>query len=63
MSRRQAPRISPEDLRVHVVPVRDGLGLIDRGEIVQALNIAPLTRYLLGRCLGSGPGPAGAPCA
>ena len=48
-----------EDIRVHVVPVRDGLGLVDRGEIVQALNIAPLTRYLLGRSRLPGREPAG----
>src|SRR5262245_37717557 len=44
-----------EDIRVHVVPVREALGLVDRGEIVQALNIAPLTRYLLGRSQRPGP--------
>jgi len=39
-----------EDIRVHVVSLSDALALVDHGEIVQALNIAPLTRYLLGRC-------------
>jgi 8-oxo-dGDP phosphatase len=44
-----------EDIRVHIVPVSDALALVDRGEMVQALNIAPLTRYLLGRCRRPGP--------
>jgi len=38
-----------EDIRIHVVPVDDVIGLIDAGDMVQALNIAPLTRYLLSR--------------
>ena len=38
-----------EDIRIHIVPVDDVIGLIDDGEMVQALNIAPLTRYLLSR--------------
>jgi 8-oxo-dGDP phosphatase len=38
-----------EDLRVHLVPVRKLLELIDGGEIVQALHAAPLLRYLLNR--------------
>lgn len=41
-----------EDLRVHLVPVRDVLPLIDRGEMVQALHAAPLLRYLLTRSAG-----------
>lgn len=40
---------STEDIRVHLVPVADSLELIDGGDMVQGLNVAPLTRYLLGR--------------
>jgi len=40
-----------EDIRVHVVPVADALSLVDRGAMVQALNIAPLMRYLMMRYL------------
>jgi 8-oxo-dGTP pyrophosphatase MutT (NUDIX family) len=38
-----------EDIRVHVVPAREIVGLIDQGDIVQALHVAPLLRYLLQR--------------
>jgi 8-oxo-dGTP pyrophosphatase MutT (NUDIX family) len=38
-----------EDLRVHLVPVDDVLGLIDDGDMIQALHAAPLLRYLLRR--------------
>jgi 8-oxo-dGTP pyrophosphatase MutT (NUDIX family) len=38
-----------EDLRVHVLPVGEILGLIDDGDVVQALHAAPLLRYLLQR--------------
>lgn len=38
-----------EDLRTHLVPAGDVLGLIDRGEIVQALHAAALLRYLIDR--------------
>ena len=38
-----------EDIRVHIVPLADAVALIDSGAIVQALNIAPLARYLLSR--------------
>ena len=38
-----------EDIRVHVVPVDDVLGLIDRGDVIQAMHVAPLLRYLLQR--------------
>jgi len=38
-----------EDIRIRVVPVDEVIELIDGGEFVQALNIAPLTRYLLSR--------------
>ena len=44
-----ATREATEDIRIHVVPVDDVIGLIDDGNMVQALNIAPLTRYLLSR--------------
>ena len=38
-----------EDLRVHVVKIGDAIGLIDGGEMIQALHAAPLLRYLLRR--------------
>lgn len=38
-----------EDLRVHLVKVREALALVDRGDMVQALHLAPLLRYLLRR--------------
>jgi 8-oxo-dGTP pyrophosphatase MutT (NUDIX family) len=38
-----------EDLRLHLVPVTDLPALIDDGELVQALHVAPLLRYLLRR--------------
>jgi len=38
-----------EDLRVHLVPVRELEALIDGGGFIQALHIAPLLKYLLGR--------------
>lgn len=38
-----------EDLRVHLVKADAVLGMIDRGEMVQALHIAPLLRYLMKR--------------
>jgi 8-oxo-dGTP pyrophosphatase MutT (NUDIX family) len=38
-----------EDLRVHLVPLDEIRGLIDGGEVVQALHAAPLAKYLLGR--------------
>jgi 8-oxo-dGTP pyrophosphatase MutT (NUDIX family) len=37
-----------EDLRVHLVPVAELAALVDRGEMVQALQVAPLLRYLAG---------------
>jgi 8-oxo-dGDP phosphatase len=43
-----APEVT-EDLRVHLVAVREIPKLVDGGEIVQALHAAPLLRYLLGR--------------
>ncbi len=38
-----------EDLRVHLVPLAEVPRLVDDGEIVQALHVAPLLRYLLRR--------------
>jgi 8-oxo-dGTP pyrophosphatase MutT (NUDIX family) len=40
-----------EDLRVHLVKVSDAVSLIDSGEMIQALHVAPLLRYLLRRAL------------
>jgi 8-oxo-dGTP pyrophosphatase MutT (NUDIX family) len=38
-----------EDLRIHLVKVSEVLRLIDGGDMVQALHLAPLLRYLLRR--------------
>jgi 8-oxo-dGTP pyrophosphatase MutT (NUDIX family) len=38
-----------EDLRVHLMPVAELPGLIDGGDVIQALHAAPLLRYLLKR--------------
>jgi 8-oxo-dGTP pyrophosphatase MutT (NUDIX family) len=38
-----------EDLRVHLVPLGELAGLIDAGEMIQALHVAPLLRYLFKR--------------
>ena len=38
-----------EDLRVHLVPLAEIPALIDGGDMIQALHIAPLLRYLLRR--------------
>jgi 8-oxo-dGTP pyrophosphatase MutT (NUDIX family) len=38
-----------EDLRVHLVKVDELAALIDRGDMIQALHVAPLLRYLLER--------------
>ena len=38
-----------EDLRVHLVRVSDAVGLIDSGDMIQALHAATLLRYLLKR--------------
>lgn len=43
---------STEDMQVHLVPVAEAQGLIDRGEMIQALHTAPLLRYLLARRTG-----------
>ncbi|MBC8132094.1 MAG: NUDIX hydrolase [Deltaproteobacteria bacterium] len=40
---------SSEDLRIHLVPVRDVAPLIDGGGFIQALHVAPLLRYLMRR--------------
>jgi 8-oxo-dGTP pyrophosphatase MutT (NUDIX family) len=46
-----APELT-EDLRVHLVKVGDADRLIQEGEIVQALHVAPLLRYLMARANG-----------
>ncbi|MHB8513088.1 MAG: NUDIX hydrolase [Actinomycetota bacterium] len=38
-----------EDLRIYLMKSSQVLDLIDNGEIVQALHVAPLLRYLIGR--------------
>jgi 8-oxo-dGDP phosphatase len=38
-----------EDLRVHMVPLDRIASLIDEGEMIQALHVAPLLRYLMRR--------------
>ncbi|HEY0710833.1 MAG TPA: NUDIX hydrolase [Polyangia bacterium] len=38
-----------EDLTVHLLPVRELAGIIDDGDVVQALHAAPMLRYLLQR--------------
>ncbi len=38
-----------EDLRVHLVPVSEAARLIDNQEMIQAMHVAPLARYLLQR--------------
>jgi 8-oxo-dGTP pyrophosphatase MutT (NUDIX family) len=38
-----------EDLRVHLVPVSEAVRLVDEGDMIQALHVAPLLRYLLRR--------------
>ena len=38
-----------EDLRLHLTPARDIEGLLDGGEVVQALHAAPLAKFLLKR--------------
>ena len=34
---------------MHLVPLNEVAGLVDRGEMIQALHAAPLLRYLLRR--------------
>jgi 8-oxo-dGDP phosphatase len=43
---------STEDLRVHLVPVTQIADLIDAQDMIQALHVAPLLRYLLQRASG-----------
>ena len=38
-----------EDLRLHVVPIDRIESMIDDGDLIQALHVAPLMRYLLRR--------------
>jgi len=38
-----------EDLRLHLVPARELEGMIDGGELIQALHVAPLLKFLLKR--------------
>ena len=45
---RAQPEVT-EDLRVHLVPLAEIRGLIDNGDMIQALHTAPLLRYLLRR--------------
>jgi len=45
----QAHPEATEDLRVHVVPLARVPDLLDQGDMVQALHVAPLLRYLLRR--------------
>ena len=52
-TKQPAPELT-EDLRVHLVHVRDAAGIIDRGDMIQALHAAPLLRYLLGRATKGG---------
>ena len=46
---REAAPEQTEDLRVHLVRVSDAVGLIDSGDMIQALHAAPLLRYLIKR--------------
>lgn len=44
------PRDDPtEDLRIHLVPTGDITAMIDRGEVIHALHLSPLLRYLMTR--------------
>lgn len=38
-----------EDLRVHLVKLDEMPAMIDRGDMIQALHVAPILRYLLAR--------------
>ena len=38
-----------EDLRLHLVPARDIEAMIDDGDLIQALHVAPLLKFLLKR--------------
>jgi 8-oxo-dGTP pyrophosphatase MutT (NUDIX family) len=50
-----------EDLRVHLVPAAEVGPLVDDGEMLQALHVAPLLRYLLGRGRKGSAGSTGSP--
>ena len=46
----QAPATeASEDLRLHIVPVAEVEDMIERGDLIQALHVAPLLKYLLRR--------------
>jgi 8-oxo-dGTP pyrophosphatase MutT (NUDIX family) len=45
----QAAPDATEDLRLHLVPVSAVERIIDEGEMVQSLHVAPVLRYLLRR--------------
>ena len=45
----QARPESGEDLRIHLIPVKDLPALIEGGGFIQALHVAPLLRYLMRR--------------
>lgn len=38
-----------EEISVHLVPRADVLPLLDSGQVMQSLHVAPLLRYLMGR--------------
>ena len=38
-----------EDLRLHLVPAREIEAMVDGGELIQALHVAPLLKFLLKR--------------
>jgi len=38
-----------EDLRLHIVPIDEIEGMIDRGDLIQSLHVAPLLKFLLKR--------------
>ncbi len=38
-----------EDLRLHLVPVRELEAMVDAGDFIQALHVAPLLKFLLDR--------------
>ena len=41
-----------EDLRVHLFKISDAVRLVENRDMVQALHVAPLLRYLLHRAGG-----------
>jgi 8-oxo-dGDP phosphatase len=38
-----------EDLRLHLIPADEIEGMIDRGDLIQSLHVAPLLKFLLKR--------------